>query len=1021
MEIPQRKKMAVWKAQRKASVSDIGSNLNRRCLRWTIPLRDIFGDTSFFNSVHISMTPAARTTAFVAASLARSLPLRRAHVLRRVLPRSSFTPHRALAVRRTPPPKMPGEQTTAPVASAAGNVDVATTVAPIAKEPKVKFLKDYKPPNHLVSDTRLVFELDDDGLDTVVRSTLTVVPSCAARTPLVLDGKGLRLLDGGLKIDGRVLDASDYEYDTDANTLTIPAVPNEPFTFESAVSIKPAKNMALDGLYMSTGDYCTQCEAEAFRKITFYPDRPDVMAKFSVRIEASKTRYPVLLSNGNCVAKGLVDGDSTKHWAEYVDPFAKPCYLFALVAGDLSHLEGEFVTVGGRKVTLRVYVKGENEVAKCHHAMRSLQKAMKWDEKTYGLEYNYDIFNIVAVPTFVFGAMENTSLNIFNSKYVLVSQETATDTDFNNVEGVVAHEYFHNYSGNRVTVSSWFQLSLKEGLTVFRDQSFSADMNSATVKRIQDVTSLRIAQFAEDAGPMAHPIRPASYITCNSFYTSTVYNKGAEVIRMLKTLVGPEGFRKGTDIYFSRNDGKAVTCEDWVQAIQDANPEIDLTVFKRWYAQAGTPVVTVDVKYNESASTLTLSCDQAIQPTKKQPSTEPALIPIKMGLIGPDGSAVPVDLGDGSTPQMSKVLMFQDAQAIFVLHNVPKGTVPSLLREFSAPVKLERKGGISPDELAFIMGNDTDEFTRWDAGQKLSLGFILDCVKSDRDFSDVPQVVIDAFRKTLLNEDIDAALRAQVFRLPPESYITEQMEVADPVRIRAARRHVVQQLAANLETDFKKILDEGLANTGEYKLDPASQGTRALKNVALTYLAALEKKEVYELCLKIVRDGSNMTDVLAALGILSNSKSDERAIALSEFYDKWQSYNLVVDKWLAIQATSTSDDVLEIVKGLTTHKAYSETVPNAVYALIGGYGRTNLHIPSDGSGYRFLADQVIRLNSMNPQVAARMARCFTRWRKYDKTRQDQMEVELRKIMSTEGLSKDVFEIVNNCLDQADQA
>lgn len=965
------------------------------------------------------MASLSRPAAFIASTFSRfpsaspasiSRTLRRPRFISPFLSRTSKT---NLSTR-----KMTFLQTATPVASAAP----AATSTAIA-EPKEKFLKDYTPPTYLISDTRLIFELDIDGLDTIVRSKLAFhrAPS-ASKEDLVLDGKELRILDDSLQINGNALSTADYVYDTVAHTLTISAsaIPDAPFVFESAVQIKPAKNTALDGLYMSAGDYSTQCEAEAFRKITFYPDRPDVMAKFSVRVEADSTRCPVLLSNGNCVDKGISEADPTRHWAEYVDPFPKPCYLFALVAGDLAHLEDKFTTMGGNDVTLRVYVKGQEEVAKCHHAMRSLQRAMLWDEETYGLEYNYDIFNIVAVPSFVFGAMENTSLNIFNSKYVLVSPETATDTDFNNVEGVVAHEYFHNYSGNRVTVSSWFQLSLKEGLTVFRDQSFSADMNSATVKRIRDVSILRNSQFAEDAGPMAHPIRPASYITCNSFYTATVYNKGAEVIRMLKTVVGPEGFRRGTDIYFSRNDGKAVTCEDWVQAIQDANPQVDLTVFKKWYAQSGTPILTVDVNYDDAKSAMSLTCEQAIPSTQKQPNPEPAMIPIRMGLIGPDGSPVPVDVGDGSKPELTKVLNLVDAKTEYMLHNVPKGTVPSLLRDFSAPVKLVRKGGVTPDELAFIMGNDTDEFTKWDAGQELALGFILECVKSeDGLFQDVPETVIEAFRKTLLNEKVDAALRAEVFKLPSESYIVEQMDIANPVRIRAARKHVMKQLAEKLEGDLKKIVDIGLADTGEYKLDTVSQGNRALKNVALSYLARLGKKETYELCLKITREGSNMTDVLAALVTLASTKSEERVSALKEFYAKWQSYGLVVDKWLMIQSTSSNDDVLDVVKELTAHAAYKETVPNSIYALIGGYGQTNLHMPTDGSGYKFMGDQVIHLNSFNPQVAARMARTFTRWRKYDKTRQAQMEVELKRIKSTEGLSKDVFEIVNNCLSQAE--
>lgn len=614
---------------------------------------------------------------------------------------------------------------------------------------------------------------------------------------------------------------------------------------------------------------------------------------------------------------------------------------------------------------------------------------------------------------------QNTSLNIFNSKYVLASPETATDSDFNNVEGVVAHELFHNWSGNRVTINKWHELTLKEGLTMFRDSAFSADMNSAAVKRIQDVTRLRTSQFAEDAGPMAHAIRPASYITCNNFYTVTVYNKGQEVVGMLHTLAGPEGYRRGTDLYFSRNDGKAITCDDWVKAIQDANPDLDLDTFRKWYSQAGTPVVTVDVKHDEGASTMTLDCTQAIPPTEKQPTTEPTLIPIRMGLIGPDGSPVMVDLGDGEAPVETKVLQLAKAQQSFVLHNVPKGTVPSLLRGFSAPIKLERSGsGQSREELAFIMANDTDEFNRWESGQKLALDIILECIRStDETFPNVPEVVLAAFEKTLTNENVDAALRAEVFVLPAESYITGEMEVADPVRIRAARKHVRKQLATRLESQFKTILNRGIEDSvsGEYKLDPVSQGNRALKNVALAYLAALESKEIYATALERVRSASNMTDALAALGTLASSKTEERETALSEFYSKWQNEYLVVDKWFAIQSTTPSDDVLDVVKRLITHKAFDITVPNSVYAVIGGFAASNLHMSTDGEGYKFLADQVLRLDRINPQVAARVARSFTRWRKYDETRQAQMLSELERMKATKDLSKDVYEVVTKCL------
>lgn len=759
--------------------------------------------------------------------------------------------------------------------------------------------------------------------------------------------------------------------------------------------------------------------AEGFRRITYFPDRPDVMSKYTVRMTGSKSRFPVLLSNGNCSASGDVVGDSSKHWAEYVDPFKKPCYLFALVAGDLVHIEDKFTTVNGRDVTLRIYVKGESELPKCAHAMTSLQKSMKWDEDVYGLEYDLDIFNIVAVPDFTMGAMENKSLNIFNSKYILASKDTATDDDFNNVEGVVAHEYFHNYSGNRVTVNSWFQLSLKEGLTVFRDQCFSADVNSAAVKRISEVAILRAAQFAEDAGPLAHPIRPHFYQTINNFYTVTVYNKGAEVIRMLHTLCGPEGYRKGTDIYFSRHDGQAITTNDWVKAIHDANPKaFDLEKFSRWYSQAGTPKVTVSSAYDKEKKTLTLNMSQVVPPTHKQPDKLPALIPIKTGLIGPDGSPVAMDLGVAEASSMEKVLILSEEKQSFVLHNVPEGTMPSLLRNFSAPVMLTYEQGESLEALAFQMGNDTDEFNRWEAAQKLALKIILPCVNSTSgEFPAVPKSVIDAFRKTLMNDSIDAALRAEVFYLPSESYILGLLDVADPVKIRAARRHLRKQLAVALEEDLRTTLDK-VPNTNEYTLDPEAIGGRALRNVALSYLSVLENEDIFNKALQQVREGSNMTDVQSALTTLASSKCDQRDFALKEFYDKWQKDQLVVDKWMRIQATSQREDVLDSVKMLMEHEGFNLKVPNCVYALIGGFAGSNMHMSLNGEGYKFVADQVLCLDKINPQVAARIARVFTRIKKYDAKRQSQMRAELERMKLTDGLSKDVSEIVGNCLEVA---
>lgn len=739
------------------------------------------------------------------------------------------------------------------------------------------------------------------------------------------------------------------------------------------------------------------------------------MSKYSVRIAANKTRFPVLLSNGNMVGSGDVEGDSTRHWAEYEDPFNKPCYLFALVAGELVHVEDKFKTVNGRDVTLRIYVKGEGELPKCDHAMESLKRAMKWDEDTYGLEYDLDIFNIVAVPDFTMGAMENKSLNIFNSKYILVSQATATDTDFNNVEGVVAHEYFHNYSGNRVTVNSWFQLSLKEGLTVFRDQSFSADMGARTVNRISAVNVMRTAQFAEDAGPMAHPIRPDSYITCNNFYTVTVYDKGAEVIRMLHTLCGPEGYRKGTDIYFKRHDSQAVTTDEWIQALHDANPNaFDVEKFKRWYSQAGTPEVTVTSVYDKNAKTLTLDMKQVVPPTHKQKEKLPALIPIKTGIIGPDGAKVLVNLGGKEESAFEKVLILSEASQSFVLHDVPEGSIPSLLRDFSAPVKLKYEQGETLEALAFQMSNDSDEFNRWEAGQKIALKIILECINSaSGSFPDVPEIVTNAFRKTLTDESVDPALRAEVFFLPAESYIVGVMDVADPVKIRASRNHVKKQIAAALKDELTATLSAAPLSK-EYKLDPAAQGGRALRNVALAFLGTLEDAATYSTALEQVRSGSNMTDVLAALGVLACSKSTQRDVALSEFYAKWESDRLVIDKWLRIQSGAPREDALQTTQKLMQHSAFDISVPNCVYALLGGF-MANLHMPEDGSGYKFIADQILVLDKINPQVASRITRVFTRIKKYDEGRQKMMREQLERMKATDGLSKDVFEIVTNCL------
>jgi aminopeptidase N len=976
----------------------------------------------------------ARKLAFVSANAVlrhtASLSLRRSALPQRVFP-STFAPR----VWHPDPrlsPQAPARYSLVPAslrhfASPSGrnhNARAPATMTSVASEPAAPpqtiRIEDYTRPPFLIDNVFLTFELDDKGLATVVRARLDVrrAPETPADQDLVLDGEHVSLVANSLAIDGKPLGTSGFSSTDTTLKISAEALPkgSNPFTFESAVTIQPAKNKALEGLYMSTGTYCTQCEAEGFRRITYFLDRPDVMSKYTVRIEANKTLFPVLLSNGNMVEEGLVPGSAEKHFVVYEDPWAKPAYLFALVAGELSHLEDHFTTCGGKDVRLRIYVKGKDEVSKCSHAMASLKKALKWEEDVYGLEYDLSIFNIVAVPDFSMGAMENKSLNIFNSKYILVSGETATDGDFNGVEGVVAHELFHNYSGNRVTLCRWFELTLKEGLTVFRDQSFSADMNSAAVKRIRDVTGLRASQFAEDAGPLAHPIRPTSYITPSTFYTSTVYSKGAEVIRMLHTFVGVEGFRRGTDLYFSKHDGQAVTCEDFLNCIQEKNPDVDLSTFPRWYAQSGTPVVTVGVSHDVSSQTMTLSFSQVVPTSSKQSNPLPALIPIRMGLVGPDGRAVHVDDGQGPAAE-TKVLVLRDAKQTFVLKNVPTGTVPSLFRGFSAPVKVVRAGGLNRDELAFLMANDTDTFNSWESGQIIALDVLLEYIRHDGDvstFAKLPDVVVSAFKKALANEAVDPALRAELFSLPLESYIIEQLDVADPVRVRAARRFVRTQLAAALKDEMNAVLKE-CQDSGKYKLDQASQGKRALKNVALSYLATLEDKSTNARLLEQVRSGSNMTDVLAALSILANGKSEEREVALAEFYKTWEHDQLVVQKWLRTQSTSMAEGVLETVRHLLNHKAFDINNPNDVYSLLGGFAYANLHHVGL-EGYEFLADQIIRLDRINPQVAARVARAFNRWRKFDQSRQTAMETQFKRIVAEQGLSKDVYEVIQSCLD-----
>lgn len=877
--------------------------------------------------------------------------------------------------------------------------------------PKAILLKDYAAPAWWIDHVDLSFDLRDGG--TIVTSRLSIRRNGeVAAGPLVLDGQELELLS--VTVGNRPLTPDDYALTPDH--LTLSDLTGDTLEVEIVTRIHPEKNTALEGLYKSSGNYCTQCEAEGFRKITYYQDRPDVMAKFRVRVEGDKAAYPVLLSNGNLLDQG--DAADGRHWALWEDPWPKPCYLFALVAGNLVHIEDRFRTRSGRDVTLRIYVEPGNQ-DKCAHAMESLSKSMKWDEDVYGLEYDLDIFNIVAVGDFNMGAMENKSLNVFNTKYILARPDTATDTDFLGIEAVVAHEYFHNWTGNRVTCRDWFQLSLKEGLTVFRDQQFSADMNSAPVKRIQDVTRLRQVQFAEDAGPTAHPVRPESYIEINNFYTPTVYEKGAEVLRMYHTLLGAAGYRRGIDLYFARHDGQAVTTDDFLAAMRDANPDVavDWDQFRLWYAQAGTPVVSGEGAYDAASRTYRLTLRQSLAPTPGQSAKQPMLIPVALGLVGPDGADLPLTLaGEASGTAGTRVLALTEAEQSFTFTHVPAAPVPSLMRGFSAPVKLSF--GYSDADLTFLMARDSDPFNRWEAGQTLAARLLLGLVADRATGRDmlVPAGFIDAMGATLARAGEDPSFAALALTLPSENYLGQLMDVIDVDGIHAARDLV---RAAIGRTHRAALLATYHANAeqGEFSVSPQAIGRRALKNAALAYLNAADDAEGKALALAQYRTATGMTDVITALSLVADSDLPERADALAAFAEKWKDEALVMDKWFMIQAMSSRPDTLANVQALLGHPGFNIRNPNKVYALVGGFtGNAVAFHAADGSGYEFLADRVIELNKLNPQVASRMAKAFARWRKYDAVRQGAAKVALERVAHTPDLSRDVYEIISRSLE-----
>ncbi|APL95824.1 aminopeptidase N [Sphingobium indicum] len=855
--------------------------------------------------------------------------------------------------------------------------------------PHIVRRQDYRPPDWLVPDITLDFALD--AAATRVHATLSVTRNGDHDRPLRLDGDGLLPLQ--IRVDGAILAAD--QWSLDGGTLTI-ALSNSAHMVETFVEIAPQGNSKLMGLYASGGLLCTQCEAEGFRRITFFPDRPDVLSRYSVRMTADKALYPVLLANGDPVEQGdLPDG---RHWARWNDPFPKPCYLFALVAGDLACNADRFVTMSGREVQLGIWVR-EADLPRTAHAMQALKNSMAWDERVYGREYDLDVFNIVAVADFNFGAMENKGLNIFNSRYILADPETATDIDYDGVEGVVAHEYFHNWSGNRVTCRDWFQLSLKEGFTVFRDQNFSADMGSHAVKRIEDVRILRAAQFQEDSGPLAHPVRPESYMEISNFYTATIYNKGAELIRMMALMLGPERFRAGTDLYFDRHDGEAATCEDFVRAMEDGG-EIDLAQFRLWYEQAGTPHVRALLSHDPATQCVTLMLEQSVPPTPGQPEKRPMAIPLRTALFDPETGQ---HRGD-------ELLMLTEARQSVTFAGWSTAPILSINRGFSAPVIVETNR--SQADLAFLSAHDDDPFARYEAMQQLMVNVLVGRIGGQAVDEDA---VVAAIRNTATDPLLDPAFIAEAIRLPSEAYLGDQMAVVDPDAIHAARDALQRRIGADLEPLWRDIHGKTKANA--FALSPAAKGARKLRNTALLYLAASGAADGATVAFGQFSEADNMTERQAALATLANGASAEREAALDIFYNRYRDDALTLDKWFQTQAFAFHPDTVDLVEELGRHKDFTLANPNRVRALYGAFaGNQWAFHHKSGKGYRLVADCIIALDKLNPQTAARLVPPLGRWRRFDEGRAAMMRAELQRILLEPGLSKDVTEQVSKSLE-----
>ena len=862
---------------------------------------------------------------------------------------------------------------------------------------KTIYLKDYQAPDFLISSVKLIAELGKSS--TQITATLLISRNGTHSEPLILNGEKLELLD--VKLNGVTLESNEYQ--VGAESLSVSTTHND-FVLEITTRLEPHLNTELSGLYQSSGNFCTQCEAEGFRRITYFLDRPDVLSTYEVTIVGDKETCPVLLSNGNFVDSGD-NGDGT-HWAKWSDPHPKPCYLFALVAGDLKHISDSFVTQSGQEVALNIYTQAHN-IDKCEHAMTSLINSMRWDEQVYGCEYDLSVYNIVAVDDFNMGAMENKGLNVFNSKYVLADQQSATDSDFEGIESVIAHEYFHNWSGNRVTCRDWFQLSLKEGFTVFRDQEFSADMGSRGVKRIRDVQTLRSYQFKEDAGPMAHPVRPDSYQEINNFYTVTIYEKGAEVIRMMHAMMGVEGFRKGTDLYFNTFDGQAVTTEDFVQSMEKANG-VDLTQFRLWYTQSGTPELSVEQSFSNGTARLDFS--QTCPDTPGQSDKKPFQIPVSLALFDING-----------TKLREETVVINQAQQSVEFDGLESAPMVSILRDFSAPVKLSFNQ--TDEELAALAACDDNGFARWESLQRLILNLLLPAI-NDGALNDAKYQALLATYTSLLNvyfdnvesgAEQDSAMLAEMLRLPTSAYIAQLVTQVDPQAVVAMRAELQKRLATDLEALLMRVY-EANKRSGEFSLSSESMAQRALQNTALSYLVACEKQANYELAAEQFNQADNMTDSIAAFTAIAHSSWSEKQDVINGFYTKWQSDTLVLDKWFAIQAMSPEADTLSVVSQLMNVAEFAMNNPNKVRSLIGAFASnmTAFH-KQDGSGYAFIADKVIELNGINPQIAARLVGVFNNWKTFTEPYSSLMKKELERINAHTELTKDVKEIVSKAL------